>query len=204
MLWNIFFIIKVSLKHSKNGETDGIFYFLLSYWQLHYKSWYFCHSESEKKKQSLWPLPGYIPKLFQFIWITKIICILKQKQMMLLFSEVLYHCFVNNIILIRLTGWEGFVYLYSVWYKYQYCKCVQFSNPRLLTLSFWFHWESGNCIFTSFIYSQAEISSMAYGLPEATSVIHWIASAVLLHIRNETTANSSCFLTDTAGQIYLY
>lgn len=134
----------------------------------------------------------------------KIICILNQKQMMLLFSEVLYHCFVNNIILIRLTWWEGFVYLYFMWYKYQYSKCIQFSNPCLLTLSFRFHWESGNCVFTFFIYLQVEISSMAYGLPEATSVIHWIASAVLLHIRNEITANSSCFLTNAVGQIYLY
>lgn len=121
---------------------------------------------------------------------------------MLLFSEVLYHCFVKNKILISLTEWEVSVYLYTMWYKYQYCKCVQFSKPCLLTLSFWFHRESGNCIFTSFIYLQAEISSMAYGLPEATSVIHWIASAVLLHIRNEITANSSCFLTYTVGQIY--
>lgn len=45
---------------------------------------------------------------------------------------------------------------------------------------------------------------MAYGLPEAASVIHWIASAVLLHIRNEITAKRSCLLTNTAGQTYFY
>lgn len=44
------------------------------------------------------------------------ICMLKQKQIMLVFPEVLHHYFVNKIILIILTGWEGFVYLYSKWY----------------------------------------------------------------------------------------